>query len=59
MTNITQNDCGQREIINKIKILTKRSSDTIHVVIPMKYQKNTSTTILKHKNILAKLNKSP
>ena len=54
-----QNDRGKRYITNKIKILTKRGTDTIHAVIPMKYQKYTSTTILKYVNVLAKVNKLP
>ena len=39
----TQNDWGQRDIINKIKILTKLGTDTIHAVISTKYQKYPST----------------
>ena len=35
----TQNNWGQIEIINKVTMLTKRGSDTIHAVIPTKYQK--------------------
>ena len=31
----------------------------MHAVIPTKYQKYPSTTILKHMNVLAKVNKSP
>ena len=38
----TQNDWGQREIINKTKILTKWGSDKINDVIPTKYKKYTS-----------------
>ena len=53
----TKNDRGQRDIINKTKLLTKRGSDTIHDVIPKKYHKYPSKTILKHANILAKVNK--
>ena len=55
----TQNDCGKHEIINKIIILNKRGSDMIHDVIPTKYQKYFSTTILEHANFLAKVNKLP
>ena len=40
-------------------MLTKRGSDTIHDVIPTKYQKYPSNTILKHVNVLAKVNKLP
>ena len=56
---VTQNDWGQREITNKIVILTKRSADTIHDFILTKYQKYPSTTILKHANVLEKVNKPP
>ena len=55
----TQNDWGQHANINKIIILTKGGKYAIHAVIPTKYQKNPSKTILKHANILAKVNKSP
>ena len=44
--DFTPNDCGQRGIINRIKILTKRGSDKIHDVIPTKYKKYPSNTIL-------------
>ena len=54
-----QNYWGKHDIINKIKILTIQSIDTIHAVIPMKYQKYASTTIPKHVNVLDKVNKSP
>ena len=53
------NDRGQCDIINRIITLTKRSSDTIHEIIPTKYQKYPSNTILIHMNVLAKVNKSP
>ena len=59
MISFTQNDWGQCDIINRIIILTKRGTDTRHSVIPTKYQKYPSTTILKHMNYLDKLNKSP
>ena len=55
----TNNDGGQQDIINKIKILTKRGTDKIHAVIPAKYKKYPSTTIIKHVNVLDKLNKPP
>ena len=45
--------------MNKIIILNKLGSDMIHEVIPKKYQKYFSTTILEHANFLAKVNKSP
>ena len=54
---ITQYDWGQCEIINKTKILTKQGSDKIHEFIPTKYQKYPFNTILKHANVLDKLNK--
>ena len=56
---VNENYWGQRDIINKIIILTKSRTDTIHAVIPMKYRKYPSTTILKHANVLAEVNKSP
>ena len=46
-------------MINRIITLTKLGSDTINDVIPKKYQKHSSNTILKHANVLAKVNKSP
>ena len=55
----TQNDWGQCDIINKTKILAKRGSDKIHDIIQTKYQKNPSNTILKHANVLDKVNKLP
>ena len=54
-----KNDWDQHEIINKIIILNKRGLDMIHDVIPTKYQKYLSTTILEHAFVLAKVNKSP
>ena len=57
--DFTQNDWGQHNIINKIIILNKRGSDMIHDVIPIKYQKYFSTTIIEHTKCLAKVNKSP
>ena len=55
----TQNYWGQCDILNTIIILTKRGTDKIYAVIPTKYQKYPSTTILKHANILAKVIKLP
>ena len=55
----TQNEWGQHDIINKIIILNIRGLDMIYDVIPTKYQKYLSTTILEHKNVWAKLNKPP
>ena len=55
----TQNNCGQCDIINIIIKLTKRGSDTIDELIPMKYQKYPSNTIIKHANVLAEVNKFP
>ena len=57
--NFIQNDWGQRDIINKIKILTKQDTDMIHVVTTTKYHKYPSNTIIKHANVLDELNKSP
>ena len=54
---LAQNDWGQGDIINKITILIKQGTYMIHAVITMKYQKYPSTTILKHVNVLAKVNK--
>ena len=59
MTSLNKNEQGQRDIINKITILIKQGTDKIHAIIPTKYQKYPSTTILKHTNILDKLNKLP
>ena len=59
MMESNQNDWGQRDIINKIIILTKRGTDMIHAVIMTKYHKYPSFTILKHANVLDKANKSP
>ena len=55
--SFTQNDWVQRSILNKIILLTNLVKDTKHDVIPIKYQKYSSTTILKHENILAKVDK--
>ena len=55
----TQNYWGQRDIINTIKTFTKQGSDMINDVISKKYQKYPFNAILKHANILAKVNKSP
>ena len=40
-------------------ILTKQGTDTIHAVIPKKYQKYPSMIILKHASVLDKVNKLP
>ena len=56
--SFTYYDWGKREIINNIRILTKRDTYTIYAVILTKYQNYLSTIILKHVNILAKANKS-
>ena len=55
----TQDDWVQHDVINKIMILNKQGSDMINDVIPTKYQKYLSITILEHANVLAKVNKSP
>ena len=57
MMEFTQNEWGKHDIIKKIIILNKQGSYIIHDVIPTKYQKYFSTTILKHANVLAKVNK--
>ena len=57
--DFAQNYWGQHDIILKNEILTEQGSDTIHDVIPMKYQKYPSNTLLKHVNVLVKVNKSP
>ena len=59
MMSFTYNKLGQRTIINNIIILTNRGADRIYTVILEKYQKYPSTTILKHVNVLAKVNKFP
>ena len=59
MREFTQNDLGQHDIINKIIILNKLGSDMIHDVIPTKYQKYFSTTILEHANFWDNVNKRP
>ena len=48
MIDFTQNDRGQHDIMDIIIKLTKRGSDTIHDVIPKKYQKYPSNTYLKY-----------
>ena len=54
-----KNDWGQCDIINKTIILTKQVTDKIHDFIPEKYQKYPSNTIIKHANVLDKVNKWP
>ena len=56
MMSFTQNDWSKSDII-KIIILAKRGIYTIHAVITKKYKKYPSTKILKHANVLAKVNK--
>ena len=41
----TKNNQGQHDIIKIDKILTKKGTDTIHAVIPTKYQKYPPTRI--------------
>ena len=55
--SFTQNEWSQHDIINIIIILTKKGTNTIHAIMPTKYQKDPSTTILKHANDLAKVDK--
>ena len=38
-------------------MLTKKGTDKIHDAMPKKYQKYPSTTIIKHMNVLDKVNK--
>ena len=57
MISFTHNEWGQHDIMNNNIILIKRGADTIYTVLPTKYCKYTSTTILKHANVLAKVNK--
>ena len=59
MTEFIQNEWCQCDIINKTKIITKQGSDKIHGIIPKKYQNYTSNTILKHDNVLAKVDQLP
>ena len=59
MMEFTKNNWGQRDIINKIVVLTKQDTYTIHAFIPKKYWKYSSTAILKHVDVLDKVNKSP
>ena len=54
--SFTQNYWSQRDTIKIYIILTKQGTDTIHDIIPKKYHKYPSTTILKHVNVLSKLN---
>ena len=56
--SFTKNDCGQHHII-KCYNINQRGTDTLHGVIPIKYQNYPSTTILKNAKILAKANKFP
>ena len=55
----TQNDESKRDIINNIIILAKRGTYMVQAVIPKKCHKYPSTKILKHANVLAKVNKMP
>ena len=43
----------------KLKCGQKKCSDTIYVIIANKFQKYPSTTILRHADVLAKVNKLP
>ena len=54
--NYTQIDWSQRDIIKKIKILTKQGTDTIYTFILMKYHKYPLKK-LKHAKVLAQVNK--
>ena len=55
-THVYQSQC---DTTNKIIILMKQGTDKSHDIITMIYQKYHSTTILKHANVLVKVNKSP
>ena len=59
MVSFTYNDSGKRTITNNIIILTKRGADTTYTVILAKYYKYPSTTIIKHANVMATVNKLP
>ena len=52
--DFTQNDWGQRDIRNKIIILTKLGTYMIHTIFTVKSHEHPSTTILKHVNVLDK-----
>ena len=54
----THNYWGQRDITKNIMVSTKQVLYTIYDVIPMKYHKYPSFTILKHGNVLAEVNKT-
>ena len=58
MMEFTQNDWGKRDSIDKVIILTKLDTDTIHVINPTKYQNYPLTTMLGHGNVLNQLKKS-
>ena len=57
--SFTHNIKGQNDTINNIIILTKRGADTVYTVFHKKFHRYPSTTIPKHLNFLAKVNKSP
>ena len=59
MIEFAQNDWSQRDILDKIIILKKEVTYTLHAVILKKYHEYPLTKILKHLNVLAKVNKSP
>ena len=54
-----QNDLGKRDMIKNDIKLTKKGTNTLRSFTVTKYQKYPSTTIPKHPNVLAKVNKSP
>ena len=58
MTSFTKNDLSQRGIIKNFIILTKQDTNKIHDYILTIYHKYPSPKILKHANVLAKVNKS-
>ena len=53
----TNNDLGQYDIIKKNIILTKQDVDMINKFILVKYHKYPQNTIIKHANVLDKVNK--
>ena len=55
----TQNDWVQCGIINEIKILTKRGTDTIHAVIQKNTRNIPQPKYLNMQVFLSKVNKSP
>ena len=59
MVSFTHNDWDQHDIINDIIILTQQGAYMIYTIIPMKFKKYSSTKVLKHVNVLPKVNNFP